>query len=78
MNKALGALSLLSFRHHLLLPSKFPRYLNINFTMASLEFKKILISAGNKVDFPAIGAMIEMHYTGCLYDSDAPNNMGTK
>lgn len=45
---------------------------------ALIDFKKILISAGNKVDFPAVGAMIEMHYTGCLYDEKAPNNMGTK
>ncbi|KAJ5659230.1 hypothetical protein N7507_005681 [Penicillium longicatenatum] len=45
---------------------------------ALTEFKKVLISAGNKVDFPAVGAMIEMHYTGCLYDAKAPNGMGQK
>ncbi|KAJ6084381.1 peptidyl-prolyl cis-trans isomerase [Penicillium sp. IBT 16267x] len=42
------------------------------------ELKKIVISDGNKTDFPPIGAMIEMHYTGCLYDKDAPNFMGKK
>ncbi|KAJ5935571.1 peptidyl-prolyl cis-trans isomerase [Penicillium verhagenii] len=42
------------------------------------EFQKVIISEGNKTDYPPIGAMIEMHYTGCLYDADAPNNMGTK
>ncbi|KAJ5929593.1 peptidyl-prolyl cis-trans isomerase [Penicillium verhagenii] len=42
------------------------------------KFEKVLISEGNKTDYPPIGAMIEMHYTGCLYDAEAPNNMGTK
>ncbi|KAJ5631577.1 uncharacterized protein N7484_011677 [Penicillium longicatenatum] len=42
------------------------------------ELTKRPISAGNNTDFPANGAMIEMHYTGCLYDPNAPNYMGKK
>lgn len=32
------------------------------------ELKKIVVTDGNKTNFPAIGAMIEMHYTGYLFD----------
>ncbi|KAJ5632327.1 hypothetical protein N7490_008666 [Penicillium lividum] len=42
------------------------------------EFAKILISPGNKVDYPAIGSMVEMHYDGRLYDEKAENGMGKK
>ncbi|KAJ5892847.1 hypothetical protein N7504_009538 [Penicillium tannophilum] len=32
------------------------------------KLEKVDGTPGNKTDFPAIGAMIEMHYTGYLFD----------
>lgn len=37
---------------------------------------KTIISPGNGQQFPKPGDQISMHYTGCLYDENAPNKMG--
>lgn len=37
---------------------------------------KTVISPGNGQQFPQKGDQISMHYTGCLYDENAPNKMG--
>jgi hypothetical protein len=43
------------------------------------QLEKVILSDGNKTDFPAIGAMIEMHYSGYLYDkNNAPEYKGKK
>ncbi|PLB50600.1 peptidyl-prolyl cis-trans isomerase [Aspergillus steynii IBT 23096] len=39
---------------------------------------KQILQEGNKQDYPQKGDQISMHYTGCLYDENAPNKMGTK
>lgn len=40
--------------------------------------EKNTLQAGNGQDFPKPGDKVMMHYTGCLFDSSKPNNMGTK
>lgn len=37
---------------------------------------KEILSPGNGQQFPKPGDQISMHYTGCLYDENAPNKMG--
>ena len=39
---------------------------------------KEVLAEGNKQDYPQKGDNISMHYTGCLYDENAPKKMGTK
>jgi FK506-binding protein 1 len=40
--------------------------------------EKKIITPGNGQDFPKKGEVVAMHYTGCLFDANAENNMGTK
>ncbi|KAJ5734317.1 hypothetical protein N7493_003103 [Penicillium malachiteum] len=39
---------------------------------------KTTVEAGNGVDFPRDGALIDMHYTGYLYDASQPDGKGKK
>lgn len=63
---------------HLPLASILYTYLiyNSSFTMG---VTKQTLSNGNGVDYPKKGDNVEMHYTGCLYNSEPDNHhMGTK
>lgn len=39
---------------------------------------KTLIQEGDKTNYPPVGSMIEMHYSGYLYDPSKPDNKGNK
>lgn len=39
---------------------------------------KNLIQEGDKTNYPPVGSMIEMHYSGYLYDSTKADKKGKK
>ncbi|CAG8013353.1 unnamed protein product [Penicillium salamii] len=40
--------------------------------------EKKIIENGNGTDYPKVGENVAIHYTGCLYEEGAENNMGKK
>jgi FKBP-type peptidyl-prolyl cis-trans isomerase len=42
--------------------------------MSSVQLQKQVIKEGDRTNYPKVGADVEMHYTGWLYDASAANN----
>lgn len=42
------------------------------------QFKKDVVSEGNKKDYPQKGDEVAMNYTGWLYDDSKPNKRGSQ